>query len=1001
MCLSVRIISSGTRSESPLFCTPPPSDALEALTQLVDSEVFSGLDYLDFVTADRSDTEVTARVYARGLVSNLKKTRQPQTREYEYYRESGISNTDTLEASLTLAEYSPAKRPARARIDLLVDHNLKPHSPVPPMASEGQVPSTLSNSNLPQVYSSLSQLTGYATSEDDEAQNILVPPDQRHTTSRQARIHKPGEHIVDNTSSDADAKRGLRKQSLTHSMLGSQGLSEETNFRGTHSMNGNKVGTTMPKGAYDAAAPTNRKPPKTKGGFVLSDESETEDHEAVADQRERHTPSTISNLNAPKLPKRHPGASTDKRTVNTKQVNKSRLSKLLGRQKSPFHHGPPKALSSPRGLSISSSSCPPSRRGTPASIDPFDPSSPSQAHGSQSNVSQCIQPKLGTITDPQALKTSGFEISPAPRVVSDKATARSLFMSTLQDAKAGSSSPSPQAQQHISKDGTVTSPTLSDSSVLSKTISSKRTKQPLHRRPAPPATAGEYKPSGRSSKREQLLRDEMKDQQQERKSNSQITTAKPLGLEPQSVQKRKVEDMVSDLGEGVAPPKKRSVMSVGRYDDPGNRRDVVRASKLPTDDDKSPPDTAVIGALMAPSSKPAKSTEIVSFTKSSLLPDSRSLNVVPPASATMKTSMIASSLRTEDASNMRASATSAENEQAFSILPPVVPNHCSTDKTTPRMESDPIPVLTAVHQDPTTNRSAETQHHIVSIEPGCETSHIDPSRQGRAQDPMNKPQEIQLLPMAGSADAEPYFEYSIFERRWSDQQDEYDVKEVGVILRPFIDVNEANNQVEQLFQRVREDDVWQTQNTLSDWTSKRDEYGCLICKASFAKFDNPYQEHFVKIWVQRDYVSKLANQTAQELKPTSFISSTAYILRLFKIVTPFEGSDTEGTVEDACSPIRIYQPLIRSEVYTTLYMANRAARDQQLELSHEKDPKNLLTLKWQEQNLKALNEKLRALSSTKDSEGVCWESRFNGYGMGGDQFELLVEKAGICGPRNL
>ncbi|KAH9866690.1 hypothetical protein J1614_008383 [Plenodomus biglobosus] len=90
---------------------------------------------------------------------------------------------------------------------------MKPHSPVSTMTSEGQVPSTLSNSSLPHVDSSLSQLTSYATSEDDEAQNILVQSDKRHTTSRQARIPKPEEHTVDNTSSEADAKRGLRKQS--------------------------------------------------------------------------------------------------------------------------------------------------------------------------------------------------------------------------------------------------------------------------------------------------------------------------------------------------------------------------------------------------------------------------------------------------------------------------------------------------------------------------------------------------------------------------------------------------------------------------------------------------------------------------------------------------------------------------------------------------------------------------------------------------------------------
>lgn len=253
-----------------------------------------------------------------------------------------------------------------------------------------------------------------------------------------------------------------------------------------------------------------------------------------------------------------------------------------------------------------------------------------------------------------------------------------------------------------------------------------------------------------------------------------------------------------------------------------------------------------------------------------------------------------------------------------------------------------------------------------------------------------------------SEQAEPYFEYSVFERRWSDEQDEYDAKEVGIILRPFTDINEANLQVETLFQRLREATTWDLRHTLADWTSTRDEQGCLICKASFAPFDNPYKEHFVKIWVQRDYVSKFANRTPQDLGRTCFVASTVFVLRLVKLIAPAaESSDSESIDDKTQALLRVYQPLLRSEVFTTLHEANRAARDQQLELSHERKPKNILTVKWQEGDLKHLNEKLRALNAAGDDKSSCWESEFNAFGIGGDRFQLIVEKAGICGPRNL
>lgn len=246
-------------------------------------------------------------------------------------------------------------------------------------------------------------------------------------------------------------------------------------------------------------------------------------------------------------------------------------------------------------------------------------------------------------------------------------------------------------------------------------------------------------------------------------------------------------------------------------------------------------------------------------------------------------------------------------------------------------------------------------------------------------------------------DAEPYFEYAVFQKVWSSEQNEDDVASLEVILHPFNDLNKANAQAENLFHAIKTQNVLQFQCQCSEWNSQRNEHGCSTILGVFAPFDYPSKKSYVKFWVQRDYVSKYANQTPRDMKLMPYVSKTAYILRLFKLIPIPRDSKHERTDEKQPST-RVYHEIPRNEVYTTLAAANRAALSMQVELSYEKVPSEEIDKKWQQQNLKDLHTKLLALDSNADGKERFWKSRF--HACGGDTFELRVEPTGLCGPRN-
>jgi hypothetical protein len=255
---------------------------------------------------------------------------------------------------------------------------------------------------------------------------------------------------------------------------------------------------------------------------------------------------------------------------------------------------------------------------------------------------------------------------------------------------------------------------------------------------------------------------------------------------------------------------------------------------------------------------------------------------------------------------------------------------------------------------------------------------------------------VVALPKSSMAkDAAAYFEYMISQKSWNYEEKETDIEAIDLLVKPFTNIDEANAQAEKLFQVTLKQ---YSQSILAASSSKRDNHGCLMLVGTFSPADYPSKMSYMKISVQRDFVSKLANQAPQTFCGTPLVSSAVYILRLFKLV---DGPDTSDSEDSAPPQLRVHHCVARPELYTSLEAANRAARNLQIELSHQKNPGKGSTAAWQEQNIKELNAKITALNSITEGEGKYWKSSFNGSGRGGDRFELVVEQVGLCGPRNL
>jgi len=325
--------------------------------------------------------------------------------------------------------------------------------------------------------------------------------------------------------------------------------------------------------------------------------------------------------------------------------------------------------------------------------------------------------------------------------------------------------------------------------------------------------------------------------------------------------------------------------------------------------------------------------------------------------------------------------------------------------------------------------------------------------------PINEIPVMRLKDVPLDPAAIPYFEYTVHEKMWSASDNENSAQAID-ISGHITCLDEANNRAEQRFAYVRKEDAKHKHIRFSEWSNKRDHNDCISCSGTFSPIDFASQKSHHKIWVQRHIVCAIAATVQPPAKSTNFISKAVYILRLFKLVddpshteppaseddedaaaqtssSSESDSDSDSASESDSDPdkgkhnkkaraklrssltptrksrsapapyalIRQYHPIANwSEIYTTLEYANRAARRLQIELSHEESPSNPLTVKWQEQNRRELEEQVLALEAEHQDEeegNGLWRSEFNGCGCGGDRFELLVERTVLGGPRNV
>jgi hypothetical protein len=296
--------------------------------------------------------------------------------------------------------------------------------------------------------------------------------------------------------------------------------------------------------------------------------------------------------------------------------------------------------------------------------------------------------------------------------------------------------------------------------------------------------------------------------------------------------------------------------------------------------------------------------------------------------------------------------------------------------------------------------------------------------------------------------AEAYFEYTVYEKVWSDPENEAHVK-ISELSSRITCVDDANKQAEQRFTYVSKEEPKHKHVKFLEWKNQLNHEDCISYVGTFAHAEFPTQKQYHKIWVERHLVCKIAAAVQPPQHDILFINKTVYILRLFRLIeepnkTGSVASDDEVSAPDTSSDsdtasssesdvdpdkgkykkkeqarrrahirprkmestalpttFRQHHPVPNNEIYTTLPYANRAARRLQIEMSHEENPSRPLTAKWQESNARELEQRVNELEKMAGEDERLWKSEFNGFGPGGDRFELVVEKTTLGGPRNL
>lgn len=247
--------------------------------------------------------------------------------------------------------------------------------------------------------------------------------------------------------------------------------------------------------------------------------------------------------------------------------------------------------------------------------------------------------------------------------------------------------------------------------------------------------------------------------------------------------------------------------------------------------------------------------------------------------------------------------------------------------------------------------------------------------------------------------AEPCFEYLIFQKIWAKGHDESDAPEMQLITRPYENIDEANAQAEILFKIARLQSIQFALVVPDEWNIKSDEFGCRSLLSTVSSGEFAATKSWIRIWVKRLRVSTFSAGKVETIQQSQFIWNAVFLLKLSKLVPIFSKSD-EASESEFLKPdsqiLRVRHQLPCEKCYTSVDGANRAAMAVQIVLSHGKNP-NEPEKRWQESNSIELHKKVLELEKVEK----CWKSEFNGLGLGGDRFELVVEKEMIVGPRNL
>ncbi|CAI6334387.1 unnamed protein product [Periconia digitata] len=396
-----------------------------------------------------------------------------------------------------------------------------------------------------------------------------------------------------------------------------------------------------------------------------------------------------------------------------------------------------------------------------------------------------------------------------------------------------------------------------------------------------------------------------------------------------------------------------------------------------------------------------------------------------------------------------------------------------TPKTTKKLNPS-NPSFKATPSAPKTSPKTGIRPSTVGVQPSereLQTVYREPSEVVHLKN---------VLP-APIKDAEPYFEFALYEKFWSDDNGDSRViaKEPPGYL--VTSVENANHRAKDYFMetinhhcnalRVKVMNTKSTRSNVDD---------CMTFNATMESVDMPDRKLYLEVAIKRYFVDAATASMRPPPPDTPYIAKMMYIVNLYRLVEVPEQQEqtadrattssssrsrsfsssssssssisSSGDENDSTSSmyarrhkeklanahkrkrrsttsndndqkhtsqplskepnyLRIHTrplPSNRCEAYTTRATANAAAFAVQVDLSHDKEARGA-NARWQEQNVRVLREKLDALhteeeqddgSSHEEGKG-CWRSEFNESGLGGAKFEIVVQRVGVCGPRNV